>query len=361
MCVATAWGGKGGAASRLPVPRGLTFYRMSPRVLLCALAVLAANAAAPAERASAQSAQSAPAALSRDELRAFAQVYIAVSKARDSADVEYSALRTKTPQLQAEIQERLQARIVAILRDAGMSNEEYRRRTYIVSVDDSVRTQFDDIVAEITGVPRPAPPAPPPTPAAQTPTTANIPLGPSGTHIGHVITSFADTPDRMGLLPVALAEARIAAQHAALAGRTPTNLDAMKLHAGHVIHAVDPTVVTMGPGRGYGVKRAAMGVASHIELAARAELAPASVVTHSVHVATSARNTIARADSLVAIAQRIRASDSATEAADLVSQMVSLAEQLIAGADANADGRITWAENEGGLQHAQEHMDLMLR
>jgi hypothetical protein len=68
-----------------------------------------------------------------------------------------------------------------------------------------------------------------------------------------------------------------------------------------------------------------------------------------------------RADSLVTIAQRVRAATSATEAADLVSQMVSLSDQLIAGVDANADGRITWAEKEGGLQHAQEHMELMLR
>jgi hypothetical protein len=67
-----------------------------------------------------------------------------------------------------------------------------------------------------------------------------------------------------------------------------------------------------------------------------------------------------RADSLVAIAQRVRASSSAAEAADLVSQMVSLADQLIAGVDANADGRITWAEKEGGLQHAEEHVGLML-
>jgi hypothetical protein len=239
-----------------------------------------------------------------------------------------------------------------------MTSEDYRRKTYVVSTVDSVRTLFDDMVSEITGGPRPgqAPPQ-----AASSSPVANLPAGAAGTHIGHVLNAFGDTPDRMGLLPVAVAEARIAAQHAALAGRAPTNLDAMKLHAGHVIHAVDPTVVAMGPGRGYGVKRAALGVASHIELAARADGAPAGVVTHSVHVATSARNTMQRADSLVAIAQRIRASTSASEAADLVSQMASLADQLIAGVDANADGRITWAEKEGGLQHAQEHMDLMLR
>ena len=39
----------------------------------------------------------------------------------------------------------------------------------------------------------------------------------------------------------AMAEARVAVQHAGLAARNPANLDAMKLHAGHVINAVDPT------------------------------------------------------------------------------------------------------------------------
>lgn len=327
---------------------------------IAAGALLAAPAAAPlatAQSGTQASAQATPATMTPAEVRAFAQVYIAVSKARDSADVQYAALRNKTPQAQAEIQQRMQAQIAEILHHAGMSQDEYRRKTFVVSTVDSVRTAFDNLVAEITGVPRPgqAPAA-----SGTAPAMANLPAGAAGTHIGHVLNSFADTPERAGLLPVALAEARIAAQHAANAARTPTNLDAMKLHAGHVIHAVDPTVVTMGPGRGYGVKRAANGVASHIELAARADGAPPAVVTHAVHVATAARNTVQRADALIAIAQRVRDATSAAEAADLVSQMVSLADQLVAGVDANSDGRITWAAGEGGLQHAQEHMTLML-
>jgi hypothetical protein len=43
-----------------------------------------------------------------------------------------------------------------------------------------------------------------------------------------------------------------------------------------------------------------------------------------------------------------------------MSQIVSLTEQLVAGADKNGDGRITWEEGEGGLQQAQEHVNLML-
>ena len=322
------------------------------RVLaLASFTALSAPAAASAQAAAHDHA--AQVTMTKDELTAFARVYIAVAKARDSADVQFAAVRNKTEEAQKRVQEQLQTLIASILQQAGMSTEEYRRKTFVVSSVDSLRNAFEETISQLTGVPRPGqlPPGPPP---------VVLPPGQAGTHIGHVMNSFADTPDRQGLLPVAVAEARIAAQHAMLAARTPTNLDQMKLHAGHVIHAIDPTIVTMGPGRGYGVKRAALGVATHIELAAKAEGAPAGVVTHSVHVATSARNTMQRADSLVAIAQRIRAATTAPEAAELVSQLASLAGQLIAGTDANADGRITWAAGEGGLQHAEEHVALML-
>ena len=34
----------------------------------------------------------------------------------------------------------------------------------------------------------------------------------------------------------------------------------IQTHAGHVINAIDPTIVAQGPGLGYGVKKAAQGV-----------------------------------------------------------------------------------------------------
>ena len=161
-----------------------------------------------------------------------------------------------------------------------------------------------------------------------------------GTHLGHVLVSFMNTPDKAGLLAVAQAEAGIAAQHAALAARGPDNLKAMQTHAGHVLHALDPELVASGPGKGYGLKKAATGVAAHIELAAKAEGASAGVKTHSGHVATAARSTVARADEAIAVAQKIQAATDAAAAATLVTQLVSLCEQLTAGADVNADGQI---------------------
>src|SRR5206468_6787 len=159
---------------------------------------------------------------------------------------------------------------------------------------------FDSVVAVLTGAPLPGQLAA--APPSRTSVT-NLPAGAVGTHIGHVMNAFSDTPKGQGLLAVAEEDAGVAAQHASLAARSPTNLDAMKLHAGHVINALDPTIVTAGPGSGYGVKKAATGVAMHIELAAKAPGASANVQMHATHVATAARNTVTRADQLIALAK----------------------------------------------------------
>lgn len=180
-------------------------------------------------------------------------------------------------------------------------------------------------------------------------------------HIGHVADAFNGTPNGMGLLPTAVAEAEVAVQHATFAAQDPSNLDAMKRHAAHVLHAVDPSLVQGGPGRGYGVKQAASGAARHIEMAASAQGASENVRTHAPHVAASANNTVQRADGIIALAQQIQATSSATEAAALVQRLATLAGQLVPGTDANGDGRVGWEAGEGGLQQATQHVTLMKR
>ena len=50
------------------------------------------------------------------------------------------------------------------------------------------------------------------------------------THMGHVTSGWKDTPDQQGLLPTAIAETNIAAQHAGFAAGKPTDLAWMKTH-----------------------------------------------------------------------------------------------------------------------------------
>src|SRR5262249_5570985 len=154
-------------------------------------------------------------------------------------------------EVQEQLKDKVRVQVADILKAAGMTERDYQAKTYLVSTDQETRKQFDEIVAKLTGAPLPGQLAP------ANAIVANLPAGQVGIHIGHVVNSFNDTPNMMGLLPLATAEANVAAQHALLAARAPTNLDQMKLHAGHVINAIDPTIVTAGPGRGYGLKRAA--------------------------------------------------------------------------------------------------------
>ncbi len=205
--------------------------------------------------------------------------------------------------------------------------------------------------------------APHPIPSAATLLLAVLlasPVAAQNPHVGHVASGFADTPDGMGLLPTAIAEAEVAAQHAGLAARDLSDLGAMQRHVAHVQNAIDPSVVEAGPGMGYGVLRAATGVARHIELAAGVDGAESSVVTHSPHIARSALNTVARAERIMELAGQVQAATSADAAAPMVTEIGQLAGQLMEGADANGDGRVGWQEGEGGLATARQHLGFLM-
>lgn len=322
-----------------------------------AVAVTVGAMLLPTQRASAQGASAqAGDRMSEADIKSFATLHVAINRAVDSLDARLAEARNKTVVAQQDLQKTLQERIAGLVKASGLTMPEFERRRFLVSADAETRKAFDVQVAALTGAPLPgqAPPAP-------VKTLIPVPTGGAGVHAGHVVNAGPDTPGDMGLLPLALVEARIAAQHAALAARTPTDLASMKLHAGHVLHALDPTVVNAGPGRGYGVRRAANGTALHIELAAKADGAPGGVTLHAPHVAAAARGAALRADALIAVAKAVQAATDVADAAKLVSQMVSLANQLESGVDANSDGRITPDQAEGGLQQAQEHVTLMLK
>ena len=185
--------------------------------------------------------------------------------------------------------------------------------------------------------------------------------GPSHAHMGHVTTGWKDTPDGMGFLPTAIAEAEIAAQHAGFAAKKPGDLSWMQMHTHHVLHAIDASLEAKGPGLGYGVMKAAGGVDAHVNFAAKSEGASANVKAHAVHVSTASENSIARAKQVVALGKQVLSAGSAAEALPVVMQIEKLTKELVEGADANGDGKITWQKNEGGLDAAQMHMGFMAK
>ena len=292
-------------------------------------------------------------ALSREEIALLARAQVAIIAARDSMNVQRAKQANKTAQAQEQLHKQFQAQVGDILQHVGLTDVEYQRRTFLISSDSASRRIFDSVVVAVTGAPLPG--------YAARAAVLSVPSGPAGVHIGHVVNSFNETPTLQGLLPAAIAEARIAIQHAGLAGRQPTNLEYMKTHAGHVIHALNPAAINLtAPGLGYGVTKAAAGVVTHIDLAAAAQGASPAVVMHAKHIATSARSVGERASAALVIAQKVMAATTPAEAAALVSALASAVEQLIAGVDLNGDGRISWDQGEGGLQQAEEHVKLML-
>jgi hypothetical protein len=162
------------------------------------------------------------------------------------------------------------------------------------------------------------------------------------------MTNWRDTPGSRGFLPVAADEARVAVLHARLAARS-ASLDEIKLHAGHVLRALDPSVDPMlepiGPGAGYGVKKAAAGALQHLEFAATAEGATASITTHAAHVSSSLSSVLRWVDQAIAVAKGIGMAIDAAEAAGPASDLAALTLRI----------------SDEGLQQAQSHMGLMLK
>lgn len=167
---------------------------------------------------------------------------------------------------------------------------------------------------------------------------------PAHLHLGHVVTNWRDTPGTRGFLPVAVDEARTAMTHAKLAS-TAADLDGIKLHTAHVVHALDPTAEPKGPGAGYGVKKAAAGALQHLEFAIKSEGATASVNTHAAQIFAPLKDVIQRTDQALAVAQKVRAATDAAEAATLAGELSALIAE-ISGKD---------------LLQAQTHMEMMLK
>jgi len=180
-------------------------------------------------------------------------------------------------------------------------------------------------------------------------------------HLGHVMTNWRDTPQNVGFLTAAISDANVGAIHAKLALQATDDLAAMKLHAGHVLHALDPSIEPRGPASGYGVKKAATGALQHLDFAVQGEGSTANIKMHATHVSASLNNVLQWTERATAIAQQIRSADAAGPAAALLTELVSLTTAITDGKDANNDGQVGWQSGEGGLQQAQMHMALLMK
>ena len=179
--------------------------------------------------------------------------------------------------------------------------------------------------------------------------------------VGYVTDVYEGTPGLQGLLPTAVSEAAIAAQHVELANAAGASLYDVQLHASHVLHALDPTLTSGGPGLGYGARLAATTAASYIESIASDSTASDNVRTHVAHLRTIFATVLARLDRAVSLAQEIQATSNGPVAASLLGQLTAHVEGIAMGSDIDRDGRIGWQSGEGGLRQATQHLTLLRR
>ncbi len=178
-------------------------------------------------------------------------------------------------------------------------------------------------------------------------------------HVAHVAAAFAEAPGGKGLAATATTDAGIAMLHANFAAGDLSDLDAMQLHARHVLHALDPESRSDGPGTGFGVIRAARAVATHIEAAAQAPGASENVRTHARQIATIARSVARRAESAAGLARAIGGATTVRGASPLVARLRALTYQIAEGYDEDGDGELS-LDGEAGLQQMEAHLYLLL-
>jgi hypothetical protein len=147
------------------------------------------------------------------------------------------------------------------------------------------------------------------------------------------MVAWKDTPGTVGLLTVALSDNRIATAHAQLTSKS-TSLDDFKLHAGHVLHALDPAMEPKGPASGYGVKKATTGAIQHVGFAAAVENASATLKSRAAVVTAKLTETNALVDRAIVVAQNIRTATSPSDAGALARELSTLTTEIGAGLDA---------------------------
>lgn len=183
-------------------------------------------------------------------------------------------------------------------------------------------------------------------------------------HMKHVSDGWKDTPNGLGLGPTMHSEAVIALKHANLAAKKPGDLAWLKTHIRHVRHAIDTTTEKSGPGMGYGVIKAARGVAKHIMFAAGSGDASANVKLHATHVATSAKNVVRWSNRIILLSENVLSAKAGKKkdmkgAKNWTKRILETVKQIMRGTDADGDGFITWKTGEGGIAQAKQHMMLM--
>jgi hypothetical protein len=111
-------------------------------VLIALVVTVATPAVCPAqERSTVQ--------IGQEQLTTYAKAYLAIGQVRDQVQAELAQSKNKTPEAQQQLREKLRQQIGQILADNKMTEEQYRRITYVISIDPDQRKAFEEILAQL--------------------------------------------------------------------------------------------------------------------------------------------------------------------------------------------------------------------
>lgn len=149
-------------------------------------------------------------------------------------------------------------------------------------------------------------------------------------HVGHAVTAWPDTPGKRGLFDIAQQEAKIIAEHAGYAVAGARDIREVKLHLGHVLHALNPALEKEGPGTGYGLMKSLDGAADHLGFAAEVKDVSANLKTGLPTVIAALRPLRQDAQVLAILSRDARQSTDLAQVVAYAEEIRQRSEKLVA-------------------------------
>ncbi|KAA5604534.1 hypothetical protein F1188_15055 [Roseospira marina] len=174
------------------------------------------------------------------------------------------------------------------------------------------------------------------------------------THVGHTMTAWPDTPGQAGLLDTAEREATTAAQ-AAEAAASANDLATIQARVRDMRHAIDPTLHPVGPGAGYGLRRALDGAVTHVRFAMESGDASANLRAGGPEFIAMGEAVLTDVGIMAGLSDAVLAARATGEARALAQELAQMAEAVRAGDDADHDGQI--GVSEAGLRQMRQSLE----
>lgn len=127
--------------------RTARFRFLGTAMLTASLAVLA-----PAAQVEAQAEQTAESASLTDErLTEYAGLHLAINEARDAFQASKASVHDR--EARERLREEMDERLHGLYEEHGMAKEEYDAITFMVSIDNDVRSRLEEIIATLNATP----------------------------------------------------------------------------------------------------------------------------------------------------------------------------------------------------------------